>query len=121
MGPLANARRITAMAEFTQDAVERGATLLAGGMRIGESGNFWQPTVLADVPQGARILNDEPFGPVAAIQSFNTLDEAILEANRLPFGLAGYAHFVIHNSGKIPPQERFEGKRWAGQALNLRR
>jgi len=91
MGPLANARRITAMAEFTQDAVERGATLLAGGMRIGESGNFWQPTVLADVPQGARILNDEPFGPVAAIQSFNTLDEAILEANRLPFGLAGYA------------------------------
>ena len=91
MGPLANARRITAMAEFTQDAVERGATLLAGGMRIGESGNFWQPTVLADVPQGARILNDEPFGPVAAIQSFNTLEEAIAEANRLPFGLAGYA------------------------------
>jgi succinate-semialdehyde dehydrogenase/glutarate-semialdehyde dehydrogenase len=91
MGPLANARRITAMAEFTQDAVERGASLLAGGGRIGDAGNFWQPTVLADVPQGAKILNDEPFGPVAAIQSFNTLDEAIVEANRLPFGLAGYA------------------------------
>jgi len=91
MGPLANPRRLAAMAEFTQDAVQRGATLLAGGARIGDTGNFWQPTVLADVPQGARVLNDEPFGPVAAIRSFNTLDEAIAEANRLPFGLAGYA------------------------------
>ena len=91
MGPLANDRRITAMAEFTQDAVDRGAKLLTGGLRIGETGNFWQPTVLADVPQGAKLLNDEPFGPVAAIQSFNTLEDAIQEANRLPFGLAGYA------------------------------
>ena len=91
MGPLANDRRITAMTEFTRDAVERGATLLAGGSRIGVTGNFWQPTVLADVPAGAKLLNDEPFGPVAAIQRFNTLEEAIQEANRLPFGLAGYA------------------------------
>ena len=91
MGPLANARRITAMTEFTQDAVDRGAKLLAGGLRIGETGNFWQPTVLADVPQGAKLLNEEPFGPVAAIQRFNTLEDAIKEANRLPFGLAGYA------------------------------
>lgn len=91
MGPLANPRRLTAMADFTRDAVERGATLLAGGERIGESGNFFQPTVLADVPQDARVFNDEPFGPMAAIRSFNTLDEAITEANRLAFGLAGYA------------------------------
>ena len=91
MGPLANPRRITAMAEFTQDALERGATLLTGGARIGTEGNFWQPTVLADVPLGAKILNDEPFGPMAAIQSFDTLENAIKEANRLPYGLAGYA------------------------------
>ncbi len=91
MGPLANDRRLAAMAEFTRDAVERGATVLAGGERIGSSGNFWQPTILADVPQGAKVLNDEPFGPLAAISSFNTLDEAIAEANRLPYGLAGYA------------------------------
>ena len=91
MGPLANPRRVTAMAEFTRDAVERGATLLAGGERIGEAGNYWRPTVLADVPLDAKVLNDEPFGPMAAIRSFNTLDEAIAEANRLPFGLAGYA------------------------------
>ncbi len=91
MGPLANPRRLTAMAELTQDAVQRGATLLAGGERIGETGNFWQPTILADVPREAKVFNDEPFGPLAAIRSFDTLDEAIAEANRLPYGLAGYA------------------------------
>jgi succinate-semialdehyde dehydrogenase/glutarate-semialdehyde dehydrogenase len=79
------------MAEFTKDAVERGATLATGGERIGDEGNFWRPTILTDVPLEARVFNDEPFGPMAAVRSFNTLDEAIAEANRLPYGLAGYA------------------------------
>jgi len=91
MGPLANPRRLTAMADFCEDATRKGATVLAGGQRIGNAGNFWQPTVLADVPLDARVFNDEPFGPVAAIRSFNQLDEAIAEANRLSYGLAGYA------------------------------
>jgi len=91
MGPLANPRRLTAMAEFTQDAVKRGATVAHGGERIGDSGNFWQPTVFTDVPLEAKVFNDEPFGPMAAVRGFNTLDEAIAEANRLPYGLAGYA------------------------------
>ena len=81
MGPLANPRRVTAMAEFTKDAVERGATLATGGQRIGESGNFWQPTILTDVPLDARVFNDEPFGPMAAVRGFDTLDEAIAEAD----------------------------------------
>ncbi|WP_068089254.1 NAD-dependent succinate-semialdehyde dehydrogenase [Novosphingobium rosa] len=91
MGPLANSRRLAAMAEFQQDAVEKGATVLTGGARIGETGNFWQPTVLTDVPLEARLFNDEPFGPVAGIRGFDKLEEAISEANRLSFGLAGYA------------------------------
>ena len=91
MGPLANPRRLTAMAEFTEDAVARGATVATGGKRIGEAGNFFTPTVLADVPLNAKVFNDEPFGPMAAVRAFNTLDEAITEANRLPYGLAGYA------------------------------
>src|SRR5688572_17383060 len=91
MGPLANPRRLTAMAEFTQDAVDRGARVAAGGERIGQSGNFWAPTVLVDVPLDAKVFNDEPFGPMAAVRSFDTLDEAIAESNRLPYGLAGYA------------------------------
>jgi succinate-semialdehyde dehydrogenase / glutarate-semialdehyde dehydrogenase len=90
MGPLANPRRLTAMAEFHDDAVKRGAQVLTGGKRIGDSGNFWEPTVLMDVPLESKIFNDEPFGPVAAIRTFNKLEEAIAEANRLSFGLAGY-------------------------------
>ncbi|MBA2672549.1 NAD-dependent succinate-semialdehyde dehydrogenase [Ramlibacter sp.] len=90
MGPLANPRRLTAMAEFHEDAVNKGAQVLAGGKRIGDAGNFWEPTVLADVPLEAKIFNDEPFGPVAAIRSFTKLEDAIAEANRLSFGLAGY-------------------------------
>ncbi len=91
MGPLANARRVDAMTAFTEDAVKKGARLLTGGQRIGKEGNFWQPTILADVPKDAKVFNDEPFGPMAAIQPFDTLDAAIAEANRLPYGLAGYA------------------------------
>ena len=91
MGPLANPRRLTAMAEFTKDAVEKGAKVLSGGERIGDSGNFWQPTILDEVPLQAKVFNDEPFGPMAAIRSFTKLEEAIAESNRLPYGLAGYA------------------------------
>ena len=91
MGPLANPRRVTAMAEFHEDAVKSGAQVLTGGKRIGDAGNFWEPTVLVDVPLEAKMFNDEPFGPVAGIRSYNKLEEAIAEANRLSFGLAGYA------------------------------
>lgn len=91
MGPLANDRRLAAMAEFQQDAVAKGASVLTGGERIGEAGNFWQPTVLTDVPLEAKLFNDEPFGPVAGIRAFDRLEEAIAESNRLAYGLAGYA------------------------------
>lgn len=91
MGPLANPRRVSAMADVTEDAIKKGAKLLTGGSRIGESGNFWSPTILSDVPLDAKVFNDEPFGPVAAIRSFTTIESAIQEANRLPFGLAAYA------------------------------
>jgi len=79
------------MAEFTKNAVDSGATLLTGGARIGDAGNFFQPTILTDVPLDAKVFNDEPFGPMAGIRPFNTIEEAITEANRLSFGLAGYA------------------------------
>lgn len=91
MGPLANERRIPALEALISDAVSRGARLTTGGRRIGNEGNFFEPTVLADVPTDARIMNEEPFGPVAVLNRFETLDEAIDEANRLPYGLASYA------------------------------
>ena len=91
MGPLVNARRVDAMAQLTADAVQRGAQLLAGGARGDTTGHFWQPTVLFEVPTHAAVFNEEPFGPMAAIQRFDTLENAIREANRLPYGLAAYA------------------------------
>lgn len=91
LGPLANARRLVAMDKFVEDASARGAKVATGGSRIGGAGNFYAPTVLTDVPLDTDIFNQEPFGPVAAIRGFDSLDEAIAEANRLPWGLASYA------------------------------
>jgi succinate-semialdehyde dehydrogenase/glutarate-semialdehyde dehydrogenase len=91
MGPLANPRRITAMEEMIADAVSRGARVRTGGKRIGNEGNFFEPTVITDVPKDARLMNEEPFGPVALIQPFATTEQALAEANRLPYGLAAYA------------------------------
>lgn len=91
MGPLANSRRVEAMQMFVDDAVAKGAKLAFGGKRIGTEGNFFEPTVLTDVPANARILSEEPFGPIAPIVPFSSFDEVIAEANRLPFGLAAYA------------------------------
>ncbi|MFE1603116.1 NAD-dependent succinate-semialdehyde dehydrogenase [Methylobacterium sp. ID0610] len=92
MGPLAHGRRIEAMESFVADAQDKGATLRTGGKRIGNRGNFFEPTVFTDVPLDARIMNEEPFGPIAAIQRFSDDEEAFTEANRLPFGLAAYAY-----------------------------
>ncbi len=92
MGPLANARRLAAMEFLVADACDRGATLLCGGKRIGTAGHFFAPTVLVNVPPGARILHEEPFGPIVPIAAFDTLEEVVAESNRLPYGLAAYAY-----------------------------
>ncbi len=90
MGPLANDRRVAALQDLVGDAIAQGARLVTGGERIGNTGNYFAPTVLADVPVSARIMNEEPFGPVAVVNRFDDLNDAIAEANRLPFGLASY-------------------------------
>jgi succinate-semialdehyde dehydrogenase/glutarate-semialdehyde dehydrogenase len=92
MGPLANARRVDAMEGFVADAVSKGAKVQTGGNRIGNKGFFFEPTVMTDVPQEARIMNEEPFGPLAPIVPFQSFDAVVEEANRLPFGLAAYAY-----------------------------
>ncbi len=92
MGPLANARRINAMESFIGDAQQKGATVRTGGSRIGNKGNFFEPTVLTDVPMEARVMHEEPFGPLAIISPFSGFDDVVSEANRLPFGLASYAY-----------------------------
>jgi len=91
MGPLANPRRINAMESILADAEEKGAKIETGGSRIGNQGNFFEPTVLTNVPENARIMNEEPFGPVAVMLPFKDTDEVLERANKLPFGLASYA------------------------------
>ncbi|GAB7522845.1 NAD-dependent succinate-semialdehyde dehydrogenase [Paraburkholderia sp. 2C] len=91
LGPLANPRRLTAMTNIVANAREKGATVATGGERFFDAGNFFRPTVLTNVPLDADVFNEEPFGPIAAIRGFDSLEDAIAEANRLPYGLAGYA------------------------------
>jgi succinate-semialdehyde dehydrogenase/glutarate-semialdehyde dehydrogenase len=88
---MANVRRLLAMEELTADALMQGAQLRLGGGRVGTRGYFFAPTVLADVPITARAMNEEPFGPLALMRPFDSVDEAIAEANRLQYGLAAYA------------------------------
>lgn len=90
MGPLANIRRPAAIGALVEDARAKGARVVTGGER-GTEGFFFQPTLLADVPDSADIMSNEPFGPVAVSARFDTFDEVIERANRLPVGLAAFA------------------------------
>ena len=90
VGPLATSRRREAIETLVIDAVQRGAIIECGGRRLDRPGYFYAPTVLSDVPITARAMNEEPFGPLAPFRPFDTLEEAIVEANRLPYGLASY-------------------------------
>lgn len=92
LGPLANERRLQAMHRLVGDALGKGARCLTGGNRVGNRGYFFEATVLADVPPDALAMNEEPFGPLALVNRFSEPEEAIGEANRLPFGLAAYAY-----------------------------
>ena len=74
------------------DAVAKGATIATGGKRIGNVGNFFEPTVLTGMTTDMRAMNDEPFGPIALVQRFSTIDEVVAEATRLDYGLAAYAY-----------------------------
>lgn len=91
MGPLANPRRITALEKIMEDSTQRNGKIRTGGKKIGTSGNFWSPTVVTELPTDSISMNEEPFGPMAIINPFSEFNDAVLEANRLPFGLAAYA------------------------------
>ncbi|MDE1917000.1 MAG: NAD-dependent succinate-semialdehyde dehydrogenase [Sphingomonadales bacterium] len=132
MGPMANPRRPEAIDQMVKDAVARGATLHTGGERIGNQGFFYAPTVLSNVPLDAAIMNEEPFGPVAIINSYRDEEAMIAEANRLPYGLAAYAWtrdaarqrrlaaeletgmLTINSTAVAAPDAPFGGVKWSG-------
>jgi len=132
MGPLAHERRLEAMAGFVADAVEKGAEVQTGGARIGSKGYFFEPTVLTEAPRETRVMNEEPFGPVAVMIRFADFGQAVEEANRLPYGLAAYAYtksaktanliaaavesgmITINHSGLALPEVPFGGVKDSG-------
>src|SRR5690606_31546035 len=75
MGPLANSRRLDAMEMFVQDSIQRGGKITTGGKRHGNQGYYFEPTVITDVPDDAKVMTDEPFGPLAPVVTFKTFDE----------------------------------------------
>ena len=99
MGPVANHRRIAALDALVEDARSKGAKVLAGGTRPNGPGYFFPVTVLADVPDNARVMKEEPFGPLAIINPVSSIDDAIARANALPFGLAAYG--FTHSAANV--------------------
>lgn len=132
MGPLAHERRLDAMEGFVADAVEKGAEVQTGGGRIGDKGYFFAPTVLTHADRKTRVMNEEPFGPVAVMIRFADFGQAVEEANRLPYGLAAYAYtksaktanliaaavesgmITINHSGLALPEVPFGGVKDSG-------
>jgi succinate-semialdehyde dehydrogenase/glutarate-semialdehyde dehydrogenase len=99
MGPTANHRRVEAMEMLVADALAKGAKLLCGGERPKGPGYFYPVTVLSEVPDDARVMQEEPFGPLAVINPVRSLDEAIARANSVPYGLAAYA--FTHSAANV--------------------
>ena len=105
MGPLVAERRINVMDGFISDAISKGAELLVGGEPIQSEGSFFAPTLLQEVPDTAKVMIDEPFGPIAPTARFTSLDEVVERANSLPFGLAAYAFTGSAKTAGVLKQE----------------
>ena len=105
MGPLVAERRIDIMDGFVSDAVSKGAELLVGGEAIQSEGSFFAPTLLQEVPDTAKIMTEEPFGPIAPTARFTSLDEVIERANSLQFGLAAYVFTGSAKTAGVLKQE----------------
>jgi succinate-semialdehyde dehydrogenase/glutarate-semialdehyde dehydrogenase len=92
VGPLIDDKQRSKVAELVEDAVSRGARVLLGGHAIDGPGYFFEPTVLVDVPEDARLLREEIFGPVAPIATFSTEEQALEAANRTEYGLVAFLY-----------------------------
>jgi succinate-semialdehyde dehydrogenase / glutarate-semialdehyde dehydrogenase len=92
VGPLIDEKQLGKVAELVEDAVGRGAEVLLGGSRLDGAGYFYEPTVLARVPDDARLLDEEIFGPVAPVATFSTDEQALAAANRTEYGLVAYVY-----------------------------
>ncbi|MFM1987670.1 MAG: Alpha-ketoglutaric semialdehyde dehydrogenase [Pseudomonadota bacterium] len=105
MGALANGRRLEAIGSLVENAVAHGGRVVAGGSRVGLAGHLYRPTVVAGAGARADAMRVEPFGPLALVSRFATLDDGLAEANRLRFGLAAYAFTTSAATAAIVGEE----------------
>jgi succinate-semialdehyde dehydrogenase/glutarate-semialdehyde dehydrogenase len=91
MGPLIDDRRVRVMRDLVEDSVGSAGAVRISERDVPSTGSFWRPTVIVNPSENARVMQEEPFGPVAPIASFTDVEDVLERANRLPFGLAGYA------------------------------
>jgi succinate-semialdehyde dehydrogenase / glutarate-semialdehyde dehydrogenase len=137
MGPLAHARRLDDMQRFVDDAREQGARVACGGARVARAGFFFEPTVITDALEASRVMRDEPFGPIAVIAPFDSIDDAIARANALPYALGAYAftrdlalaHRLgeeidagmvgINHFGVSQPELPFGGRKASGEGVEM--
>jgi succinate-semialdehyde dehydrogenase/glutarate-semialdehyde dehydrogenase len=92
VGPLVNEDQRSKVEELVEDAVNRGARPVVGGERANGAGYYFPPTVLTDIPDDARLLKEEIFGPVAPVKSFTDEKDAIRQANDTEYGLVAYMY-----------------------------
>jgi succinate-semialdehyde dehydrogenase/glutarate-semialdehyde dehydrogenase len=92
MGPLSNSRRMDAMKDFLDDAVNKGANIIYGGSRHKDIGYFWEPTLIENISENSKMMTQEIFGPILALFKFNDYDDVIKKANSLNYGLASYVY-----------------------------
>ena len=92
MGPLSNSRRVAAMKDFIDDAVENGSTIIYGGSKYKDKGYFWEPTLIENINEGSKMITEEIFGPILPLFKFKDYDEVIEKANSLNYGLASYVY-----------------------------
>ncbi|RRD65364.1 NAD-dependent succinate-semialdehyde dehydrogenase [Comamonadaceae bacterium OH2310_COT-174] len=115
LGPLANARRVQAMERIVADVQAKGGEVVTGGRRVGEQGNFFAPTLVLQPAMDSLLFNEEPFGPIAGLRTFTSLDEAIAEANRLDYGLAAYAFTRSFKNVQTLAEQVQVGMLWINQ------
>ena len=99
IGPLVNRKRLDFIEEMVEQTKAEGARVVTGGKRPADMKNrgyFYEPTVFTDMRDDMRVMNDEPFGPVAAVSTFEDVDEVIGRANSLSYRLAGYVFTDNH-------------------------
>ncbi|MDO4723779.1 MAG: NAD-dependent succinate-semialdehyde dehydrogenase [Comamonadaceae bacterium] len=115
LGPLANARRVQAMERIVADVQAKGGEVVTGGRRVGEAGNFFAPTLVLQPAMDSLLFNEEPFGPIAGLRTFTSLDAAIAEANRLDYGLAAYAFTRSFKNVQTLAEQVQVGMLWINQ------